>query len=279
MMTINDYWQVLAGVRYDEKRSDTLTESQVSPKLGVIFHPASNGSIYVQYSESFMPQGAVSDTDFTNDGEELEAERGISYEVGTKWELFDERLYLTGALFDITLENVRIDVNDPNNPGMELATQDGEQVHRGAEVLAQGFVTDELSLTASAMYLDAELTRSKYYQGNRPADVPEFSASVWSSYKVQNNTNVNLGLIYEGERYGDAANTFKKDGYARIDMGVSYTHKYDEKLDIVTRFNVENLFDTDYLAGGGSTNGNQAGASNVVIGEGRNYMATIQFKY
>ncbi|PIB10871.1 TonB-dependent siderophore receptor [Vibrio rotiferianus] len=279
MMTINDYWQVLAGVRYDEKRSDTLTESQVSPKLGVIFHPASNGSIYVQYSESFMPQGAVSDTDFTNDGEELEAERGISYEVGTKWELFDERLYLTGALFDITLENVRIDVNDPNNPGMELATQDGEQVHRGAEVLAQGFVTDELSLTASAMYLDAELTRSKYYQGNRPADVPEFSASVWSSYKVQNNTNVNLGLIYEGERYGDAANTFKKDGYARIDMGVSYTHKYDEKLDIVTRFNVENLFDTDYLAGGGSTNGDQAGASNVVIGEGRNYMATIQFKY
>ncbi|WP_411063670.1 TonB-dependent siderophore receptor [Vibrio rotiferianus] len=279
MMTINDYWQVLAGVRYDEKRSDTLTESQVSPKLGVVFHPASNGSIYVQYSESFMPQGAVSDTDFTNDGEELEAERGISYEVGTKWELFDERLYLTGALFDITLENVRIDVNDPNNPGMELATQDGEQVHRGAEVLAQGFVTDELSLTASAMYLDAELTRSKYYQGNRPADVPEFSASVWSSYKVQNNTNVNLGLIYEGERYGDAANTFKKDGYARIDMGVSYTHKYDEKLDIVTRFNVENLFDTDYLAGGGSTNGDQAGASNVVIGEGRNYMATIQFKY
>ncbi|WP_182026611.1 TonB-dependent siderophore receptor [Vibrio rotiferianus] len=279
MMTINDYWQVLAGVRYDEKRSDTLTESQVSPKLGVIFHPASNGSIYVQYSESFMPQGAVSDTDFTNDGEELEAERGISYEVGTKWELFDERLYLTGALFDITLENVRIDVNDPNNPGMELATQDGEQVHRGAEILAQGFVTDELSLTASAMYLDAELTRSKYYQGNRPADVPEFSASVWSSYKVQNNANVNLGLIYEGERYGDAANTFKKDGYARIDMGVSYTHKYDEKLDIVTRFNVENLFDTDYLAGGGSTNGNQAGASNVVIGEGRNYMATIQFKY
>ncbi|WP_041054415.1 TonB-dependent siderophore receptor [Vibrio owensii] len=279
MMTINDYWQVLAGVRYDEKRSDTLTESQVSPKLGVIFHPASNGSIYVQYSESFMPQGAVADSDFTNDGEELEAERGISYEVGTKWELFDERLYLTGALFDITLENVRIDVNDPNNPGMELATQDGEQVHRGAEILAQGFVTDELSLTASAMYLDAELTRSQYYQGNRPADVPEFSASVWSSYKVQNNTNVNLGLIYEGERYGDAANTFKKDGYARIDMGVSYTHKYDEKLDIVTRFNVENLFDTDYLAGGGSTNGDQAGASNVVIGEGRNYMATIQFKY
>ncbi|CAH1523210.1 conserved exported hypothetical protein [Vibrio owensii] len=282
MMTINDYWQVLAGVRYDEKRSDDLTESQVSPKLGVIFHPASNGSIYVQYSESFMPQGTVNSTDYTNDGEELDAERGISYEVGTKWELFDERLLLSGAVFDITLENIALDVEDGVNAGgdvMYKKTQDGEQVHRGAEILAQGFVTEELSLTASAMYLDAEITESADYKGNRPADVPEFSASVWSSYKVQNNTDVNLGLIYEGERYGDAANTFKKDGYARIDMGVAYTHKYDENLDIVARFNVENLFDTDYLAGGGSTNSKQEGASGVVIGEGRNYMATIQFKY
>jgi iron complex outermembrane receptor protein len=282
MMTINDYWQVLAGVRYDEKRSDDLTESQVSPKLGVIFHPASNGSIYVQYSESFMPQGTVNSTDYTNDGEELDAERGISYEVGTKWELFDERLLVSGAVFDITLENIALDVENGVNAGgdvMYKKTQDGEQVHRGAEILAQGFVTEELSLTASAMYLDAEITESADYKGNRPADVPEFSASVWSSYKVQNNTDVNLGLIYEGERYGDAANTFKKDGYTRIDMGVAYTHKYDENLDIVARFNVENVFDTDYLAGGGSTNSKQEGASGVVIGEGRNYMATIQFKY
>ncbi|HCE4713184.1 TPA: TonB-dependent siderophore enterobactin receptor PeuA [Vibrio parahaemolyticus] len=284
MMTINDYWQVLAGARYDEKREDSLTENQVSPKLGVIFHPTSNGSIYVQYSESFMPQGEVSNGSriYINDGEKLDAERGISYEIGTKWELFDQRLFVSGAVFDITLENISLDVEsgkDASNQLLHKKTQGGEQVHKGAELMAQGFVTPELSLTASAMYLDAELKKAERFEGNRPADVPEFSASLWSSYKVQDNTNLNLGLIYEGDRYGDAKNTFKKDGYARIDMGVSYKHKYDENLDIIARFNVENLFDTDYLAGGGSTNGNQEGASGVVVGEGRNYMATIQFKY
>ncbi|ELA9069220.1 TonB-dependent siderophore enterobactin receptor PeuA [Vibrio parahaemolyticus] len=284
MMTINDYWQVLAGARYDEKREDSLTENQVSPKLGVIFHPASNGSIYVQYSESFMPQGEVSNGSRTyiNDGEKLDAERGISYEIGTKWELFDQRLFVSGAVFDITLENISLDVEsgkDASNQLLHKKTQGGEQVHKGAELMAQGFVTPELSLTASAMYLDAELKKAERFEGNRPADVPEFSASLWSSYRVQDNTNLNLGLIYEGDRYGDAANTFKKDGYARIDMGVSYKHKYDENLDIIARFNVENLFDTDYLAGGGSTNGDQKGASGVVVGEERNYMATIQFKY
>ncbi|ELB2196620.1 TonB-dependent siderophore enterobactin receptor PeuA [Vibrio parahaemolyticus] len=284
MMTINDYWQVLAGARYDEKREDSLTEKQVSPKLGVIFHPTSNGSIYVQYSESFMPQGEVSNGSriYINDGEKLDAERGISYEIGTKWELFDQRLFVSGAVFDITLENISLDVEsgkDASNQLLHKKTQGGEQVHKGAELMAQGFVTPELSLTASAMYLDAELKKAERFEGNRPADVPEFSASLWSSYRVQDNTNLNLGLIYEGDRYGDAKNTFKKDGYARIDMGVSYKHKYDENLDIIARFNVENLFDTDYLAGGGSTNGDQKGASGVVVGEERNYMATIQFKY
>ncbi len=284
MMTINDYWQVLAGARYDEKREDSLTENQVSPKLGVIFHPTSNGSIYVQYSESFMPQGEVSNGSriYINDGEKLDAERGISYEIGTKWELFDQRLFVSGAVFDITLENISLDVEsgkDASNQLLHKKTQGGEQVHKGAELMAQGFVTPELSLTASAMYLDAELKKAERFEGNRPADVPEFSASLWSSYKVQDNTNLNFGLIYEGDRYGDAKNTFKKDGYARIDMGVSYKHKYDENLDIIARFNVENLFDTDYLAGGGSTNGDQKGASGVVVGEERNYMATIQFKY
>ena len=146
--------------RSDEKRDDDLTENQVSPKFGVIFHPATNGSVYVQYSESFMPQGEVSSgrgKTYVNDGEKLDAERGISYEIGTKWELFDQRLFVSGAVFDITLENMSLDVEsgkDASNKVLHKKTQGGEQVHKGAELMAQGFVTPELSLTASAMYLD-----------------------------------------------------------------------------------------------------------------------------
>ncbi|MDN3616945.1 MAG: TonB-dependent siderophore receptor [Vibrio gallaecicus] len=282
MMTINDQWQVLAGLRFDEKKTDDLTENQVSPKLGVIYHPAENGSVYVQYSESFMPIGAVNGDQYVNDGEELDAERGISYEIGTKWELLDERLFVSGALFDITKENVALDVEaglDGNGDTLYDKTQGGEQKHRGVEVTVQGFVTDSFSLSASTMYLDAEITKDKTYQGNQPADVPELSASLWSTYEVVNNTDVNLGLIYEGERYGDAANTFKKDGYTRVDMGAAYTHKYDENFDIIARINIENVFDTEYQAGGGSTSSNYEGAKNVVLGEGRNYMATLQVKY
>ncbi|MCP3697512.1 MAG: TonB-dependent siderophore receptor [Aliivibrio sp.] len=279
MISFNDYWQVLAGVRYDRQLKEGLAEDAVSPKFAVIFHPADTGSIYATYSESFEMQGEVSGSNYVNDGQQLDPLRGRLYELGTKWELLDNQLFVSGAIFDITLENSTIDKK--LSSGMDEKTQAGERVHRGVELLVQGLITEYFSMNGSATYLNAEYTADESYQGNRPADVPEYSASVWSRYAFTNNTNANLGVIYVGERYGDAANTFKKDGYTRFDLGISHTVKYDQDLTFVARFNVENLFDTDYLAGGGSTGDDYAknGAQNVVIGEGRNYMATLQVKY
>ncbi|MGR5185698.1 TonB-dependent siderophore receptor [Photobacterium damselae] len=276
MMTINDYWQFLAGVRFDRQTQEgKAAEEAISPKAAAIFHPADNGSIYLSYSESFEPQGVVS-SDYVNAGDKLDPLRGKQYELGTKWELLDSRLYVSGAVFNITQENSKIAVGPKDN---QTLTQGGERVHNGAELALQGKVTDKLNVNASAMYLDAEYTKDQNFEGNRPADVPEFAASVWSTYNVTDATDVNLGVIYEGSRYGDAANTFKKPGYTRVDMGVSHTYKYDEKLDIIGRLNVENVFDTDYLAGGGSTSSKYPGATGVTIGEGRNFMATVEFKY
>lgn len=273
MVTFNDQWQALAGVRYDREttKGADLVEDAVTPKFAVIYHPESNGSIYASYSESFEPQGEVinsSSRQYTNEGDHLKPRRGKQYEVGTKWELFDNQLFVTGAIFDITLEDVALDVKSGDE---YTKTQGGEQVHRGAELAMQGFVTENFSLHGNAMYLDAEYANHEKYAGNRPADVPELGATVWSRYTFANNTNANLGMTYVGERYGDDSNSFKKDAYTRVDMGISHTVKYDQNLDIIARFNVENVFDTDYLEGGDETS--------VVIGEGRNYMATLQFRY
>lgn len=281
LMTLNEQWQLLAGVRFDRKVADGVAEENISPKFAVIYHPADNGSVYASYAESFEPQGAVASgrRTYTNDGALLDAATGVSYEVGTKWELLDKRLYLSGALFDITQQNVAMDIEDTINAGNYIKTQDGEQQHRGAELTAQGMVTERVSLSGSAMYLDAEISQHETYAGNKPKDVPEFAASVWSSYAATNQLDVNLGIIYQGARYGDDANTFKKEGYTRVDMGLAYTYKYDANLDMVARLSVENLFDTDYLAGGGATSSSHNYAEDVVIGEGRNYMATLQIKY
>ena len=61
------------------------------------------------------------------------------------------------------------------------------------------------------------------------------------------------------ERYADNANTVTKDGYSRVDLGATYQAAIAGKK-VAFRLNIENVLDTNYLAGGG--------INNVTIGEG-----------
>lgn len=271
MVTVNDQWQVLAGLRFDREDNDKDTYNNLLPKLGLIYHPQANGSIYATYSESFEPKDAIDNKNDINNGKALDPVKGKLYELGSKWELMDNQLFVSGAVFDITQENIVI--KQTINGNQTETTQAGKQVHRGAELSATGYLSEAFSLSSSMTYLDAEIHDEfdSSINGNRPADVAEFSASIWSRYSFANNTDVNLGAIYVGERFGDEKNTYKKDGYTRFDTGVAHTINYDKDMDLVLRFNIENLFDTDYLAGGSQTK--------TIIGEGRNYMASIQLRY
>lgn len=274
LVSFNEQWQLLAGVRfsYDKTISSTgdkETYHNVLPKVGVIYNPAPNGSIYAVYSESFQPVGTINDQNDINNGEAQDPIKGQLYEVGSKWELFEDKLLLSGALFQITQSNMQ--VTEDLSGGATSTSQVGEQHHTGFELSAAGYLTNALTISASTTVLDAKYKNDPELEGKTPADVPEFTASVWSTYAFNNGTDVNLGVYHVGSRYTEDSNEFKKDAYTRVDMGIAHTIAYDDKLDFVARFQVENLFDTDYLEGGSTRN--------VVVGEGRNYMATLQVKY
>ncbi len=255
LVTFNDQWQALVGGRYDMYFADGMTSTDkvvkgandsesFSPKAGIIYHPSDNGSIYANYSESFNPVDNV----VNDDGSvtERKPEESRQYEVGTKWELMDSRLLLTVAAFDIEKSNISISEGG-------ITTQNGIQRHIGAELGAQGQVSDKLFVMMSGMYLDANFDKHDKYQDKAPANVPEWSGSVWTRYALTENTAFNLGAFYEGARWADNANTVKLDSYVRFDTGASHSIKSDY-VNWDFRFNIENLFDTDYVAGtGGST--------------------------
>lgn len=278
LVTLTDNWKVLAGVRYDEQKREGAGKNSyaVSPKFGVIFEPTEFGSIYVNYSKSFTPNGAVQESpnkpDVNNDTN-LKPEYGTQYEIGTKWELYDGGLLLTAALFDINVENRVIvqEFEQPDKDGhTQITTQDGEQHHRGFEMGAQGQVSDAWFVTGSMMYLDAQYKNDPELEGKTPIDAPELSANVWTRYEMTDQLALNVGATYTGERYADQNNTITKDGYVRVDIGAAYSWDMNG-TDVSVRVNMKNVFDTDYIDGGQY--------KEVTIGEGRNVSLSVEAKF
>jgi iron complex outermembrane receptor protein len=198
---------------------------------------------------------------------DLEAMTAEQIELGAKWQLMDDRLLLTTAVFDISKMGELV-TEDIDHPDFDTrTTQAGEQRHKGFEIAAQGAVSDKLFLMASAMNLNTDYEKDENYQGNTPADVADWSANIWSRYELSDKLALNAGAFYEGERFADNENTIVKDAYTRFDLGASYKVKMS-KTDVDFRFNIQNVFDTEYLAGGGP--------SSVTIGDGRSFRLAMQ---
>jgi iron complex outermembrane receptor protein len=200
----------------------------------------------------------------------LEAMESKQSEIGVKWQLVDDRLLLSGAIFDISKTGKLIS-ETIENPNFETrTTQAGEQRHKGFELGAQGAINDKLFIMSSLINIDAQYEKDENYQGKTPVDVPEWSAALWSRYEVTEALAFNAGAFYEGSRFADSDNTIEKDAYTRIDIGATYQMNVSE-LDLNLRFNIINLLDKRYLIGGGT--------SNVTAAEGISFRVAAQLVF
>jgi len=269
LMTLNDQWQVSLGGRYDEQKREGANSTSFVPKAGVLYHPNEDSTIYYSYSEGFEPQRSetLNNELDINHGMDLDAVESQQHEVGVKWQLVDDRLLLSAALFDITKTGTLISESIQHPTFETRTTLAGEQRHKGLELAAQGAVTDKLFVMSSLMNIDAEYEKDQRYEGKTPADVPEWSATLWSRYELNDNFAINTGLVYEGQRYADSANTIKKSAYTRIKLGATYQFVVNDR-DVDLRFNVNNLLDKKHVIGGGR--------NNVTVADGINFRFAIQ---
>lgn len=273
LISFSPKWQLSLGGRYDKQSKENSNNESFVPKVGVLYHPNASATVYASYSEGFEPQNeTLENENDVNNGMKLDAITSEQREVGVKWQLFDDRLMLSGALFDISKTGTLVSENLINPIGdiTSITTQAGEQRHKGFELSVQGAATDRLFVMASTMYLDANYERDEELEGKRPTDAPKWSASLWTRYELNDAIAFNAGAFYEGERFADNANTVTKQGYTRVDVGATYALKVSN-TDINLRLNIENLFDKKYLAGGG--------LNNVTVGEGTNVRLAAQFSF
>mgnify|MGYP003546441029 FL=1 len=268
-VSFTDNFFLLGGLRYDTVKqivTDNLEQTEVSntndaliPRVGVVYKPLKPVSLYASYSQSFAPNPET-----TADGEALDPESGEGWEIGVKSEFLERKLFTTLAYFNITKQNVATE--DPNDPFSFIAT--GEQQSQGIELDVTGEILPGWKAIASYAYIDAEVTEDNLIEvGNRLNNAPENSASLWTTYEIQQGDLQGLGLgvgfNFVGERQGDLDNSFKLDSYFLTNAALFY-----ERNNWRVGLNFKNLFDVDYIAGAAPVRerGNDRGEPFTVLG-------------
>ncbi|MEH1832993.1 MAG: TonB-dependent siderophore receptor [Nostoc sp.] len=248
LISIGDQLKVLLGGRFDFAATDydTLTfstdrdDNAFSPRVGVVYQPLPPVSLYASWSRSFQPASVY---DINADNRIFEPTKGEGFEVGVKSEFFDGRLAATLAAYQITKQNLA--TADPNNPSLTI--QIGEQRSQGIEFDLAGRILPGLNIIGSYSYINAEITKDNSgNQGNQPDNVPRHSASLWTTYEIQQGDFKGLGfgggVFFIGDRQGDLANTLTLPSYVRTDAAIFY-----RRDNWRAALNFKNLFDVNYV--------------------------------
>ena len=242
-----------------------------SYKAGLVYKPLENGSVYISRATTQLPPGGanftLSSTVTNANNADMEPQKSVTDEIGTKWDLLNNRLSLTTAIYKTVVENEVMTESDGST------SQNGEKEVKGIEFGAVGDITDKWSMTAGLAKMDTEYTNStSTNEGLSLRFSPEHTATLWSTYKFTPAINAGAGARYVGSQSakGSITSTVPDiDSYIVYDAMASY--KYSKNL--TYQLNVYNLTDEEYVS-----NMNNSGRR-YTPGASRSGLLTLAYKF
>jgi catecholate siderophore receptor len=280
-IALHEYFDLIGGLRWDWFNADQKNRVQGGPSFestdnmwsyrgGLVFHPTQQQSYYFSYATAFNPSAEGLVINAANQA--TPPEKNEIFEIGTKFLLMGGQLTLQGALFQIEKTNAR--TNDPVTGTQVL---DGKQRSRGVELGAAGRILPGWNVFAGFTYLDAKITKSNdtqtvegvtySLQGKVPQNVPEYSATLWTTYDFLDKWQIGGGPTYVGSRYANNSNANEVPGYVRWDATLAY--KISEKIEC--RFNAQNFTNKHYIE--------SVHPSHVVPGPGMTFIGSASFRF
>jgi catecholate siderophore receptor len=250
-ISLGDRFEIIAGLRYDRfniegidlqpnpDRPFARADEKISPRLGLIYKPQPNVSIYGSYSQSFLPRSGDQFLSLSTSQQNLAPEQFVNHEVGAKWDIRPD-LNVTAAVF--RLDRTNATTPDPLNPLVTINV--GETRTEGVELAMTGRVRSNWQISGGYSWLDARL------QGNesvRLAQTPKHQFSVWNRYDVSRRLGFGLGVIHQSSQFAairTSATTTRLPAFTRVDAAVFYRVSDTIQLQL----NIENLLDESYVS-------------------------------
>lgn len=212
-------------------------------RAGLVYDLLPQVTLYGQYATAVDPVGGSIFALRSN--QQFNLATGRQWEVGAKGQFFNHRVEWTAAYFDIVRENILTQVSQTASVNV------GQQSSKGVELDAAWRVTDAWRLQGNVTFLSAKLDEFNELSGgtlvsrsgNRPFEVPQTVANLWTIYRVPTPVPFDIGAAwrYVGDRYVDAANSTRLHAYMTADAWVTVPYKQ-----FWVTLRGRNLFDKTY---------------------------------
>jgi iron complex outermembrane receptor protein len=266
LISFTEQIKVLAGIRWSwqESQADThdLTKNPVtiaegakkldnafSPKVGLVYQPTKDMSLFASYSNSFTPN-----TGTTVDLEPIKPSIIDQYEVGVKKDFWRGVLSTNVTVYQITNSNLaqtaEFKADGSINTDTTIKTLSGETKSKGVEIDITARPIEGLNIIAGYSYNDMRYSKTtglngSFIEGDRLVRTPANTANLSFFYTLSTGIlkGVSLGAIgnYIGDRFGgwndqiviDPKTGVKTindrdiplEGYTTIDVSAGYTWK------------------------------------------------------
>lgn len=282
---LNEQWQFSTGLRAEHYNTDThrvvaqgavakgqvqtipvgtllgqsanASDNLLSYKVGALYKPADNGSIYVSHAISLLPPGS---NNFALDtaaalgmnSPNVDPQKGSNLELGTKWNLLDDKLAFTAAVFESINDNEFVVDTDGTSRAI------GQKQVRGIEFGAIGKVLPQWELSFGVSLLDPKITSgnksgSRIDEGGTIAWSPKQTVTLWNSYQLTDSLILAGGMRYVSTAVSSSVvlesakatrSVLEIPSYSVFDLMASY----DINSSMTVQLNLNNLTDKVYIS-------------------------------
>lgn len=227
LISITEQFKVLAGLRWSWQEAqvnthdltknpvviteaNTLKDLAFSPKLGLVFQPTKNMSLFASYANSFTPN-----TGTTVEGDAIEPSIIDQFEVGVKKDFWRGILSTNVTLYQIVNSNLaqtaQFKADGSDNTDTSIKVLSGETTSKGIEIDITAKPTAGLNITAGYSYNDMRYTKTSglngsFIEGDRLVRTPANTANLSFFYTLPSGVlkGVSFGTManYIGNRVG-----------------------------------------------------------------------------
>jgi catecholate siderophore receptor len=228
------------------KVGDTL----VNGKLSALYKLTPESSVYALAASSKAPPGgtnfSLSAAANSAANPNYDPQETTNYEVGGKWDLLQQKLSLSAAIYRTTVKN-----EVEQDPVTATYFQTGEKRNQGIELGVTGELSRGWLVSAGYTRMSAKVTNGRAVAADGEvylAYTPKQSFTSWTSYTLPFGVTVGGGVRFNDQLRrgtdGAVGTPSHIDSYWVADAMASYA--INKHVDL--RLNVYNLTDKDYVA-------------------------------